>query len=156
MYSYGLVQFLQAKKLKSNECINAFLKSENVSEFTAKNHNRVNIYIEKHWNKFASFVDRGIKNGDLKGKPVKLNHHFDEQRERNERIKKEFQDVNLNSEQQRIINEIKKDGVGKFQSAMMKEGINPVGKDYAFESKTLQWLPLVNQIIENNILTFKN
>ena len=151
MYNYGLVKFLQAKKLKSNECINAFLKAEGVTEFTAKHHNRVNSYIEKHWTKFSSFVDRGIKDGTLQGKAVKLNTYFDEQREYRDTVKAEFENANLTTEQQKILDEIKKNGVGKLQSAMMKAGINPVGKNYECKAKTLQWLPVVNQAIENGI-----
>jgi|CXWL01.1.fsa_nt_gi hypothetical protein len=151
MYNYGLVKFLQAKKLKSNECINAFLTSEGVREFTAKHHNRVNSYIEKHWTKFSSFVDKGIKDGTLQGKAVKLNTYFDEVREYSAAVKKELEEVKLSVEQQNVLDEIKKSGIGKLQSIMMKEGINPVGKNYNYKSKSLQWLPIVNQVIENGI-----
>jgi flagellar motility protein MotE (MotC chaperone) len=151
MYNYGLVKFLQAKKLKSNECINAFLKAEDITEFTAKHHNRVNSYIEKHWTKFSSFVDRGIKDGTLQGKAVKLNTYFDEQREYRSAVKSEFENANLTAEQQKILNEIKQNGVGKLQSVMMKAGVNPVGKNYECKAKILQWLPVVNQAIENGI-----
>lgn len=151
MYNYGLVKFLQAKKLKSNECINAFLKSEGISGFTAKHHNRVNNYIEKHWIKFSSFVDKGIKDGILQGKSVKLNTYFDEQREYKNAVKAELKNANLTAEQQKMLNEIKQNGVGKIQSIMMKSGINPVGKNLECKSKNLQWLPVVNQAIENGI-----
>ena len=151
MYNYGLVKFLQAKKLKSNECINAFLKSEGVTEFTAKHHNRVNSYIEKHWTKFASFVDRGIKDGTLQGKAVKLNTYYDEQNEYRNIVKNEYKEAKLTAEQQKILDKIRKNGGGKLQSAMMKAGINPVRKNYEYKSKTLQWLPVVNQAIENGI-----
>lgn len=89
MYSIGLERFMQAKKLKSQDTINQFLQSEGITEFTPKNHLKVNNYIQKHWTKFASFVDAGIKSGKLQGKAVKLNYYYDEQRERNEIVKKE-------------------------------------------------------------------
>ena len=47
MYNYGLVKFLQVKKLKSNEAINAYLSYKNITEFNAKNHNRVNDFLDK-------------------------------------------------------------------------------------------------------------
>ena len=150
MYKYGLVKFLQAKKLKSNECINAFLKSEGC-DFEAKHHHRVNNYIEKNWTKFSSFVDRGIKDGTLQGKAVKLNTYYSEQEEYRNLVRNEFKEAKLTTEQQNILDNIRRNGVGKLQSAMMKAGINPVGKNYECKSKTLQWLPVVNQAIENGI-----
>ena len=150
MYNYGLVKFLQAKKLKSNECINAFLKSEGCT-FEAKHHNRVNNYIEKHWTKFASFVDSGIKNGTLQGKAVKLNTYFDEAREYHNLVANEFKGVNLTTEQQKMLDHIRRNGIGKLQSAMMKMGIHPEKKNYEYKSKILQWLPVVNQALDNGI-----
>lgn len=151
MYNYGLVKFLQAKKLKSKECINAFLESNGVTTFQAKHHNRVNDYLEKHWVKFASFVDRGIKDGTLKGKAIKLNTFYDEREEYFALVKNEFKEVNLTAEQQKILDNIRRNGIGALQSAMMKMGVQPYKKDYKYKSKILQWLPVVNQAIENGI-----
>lgn len=151
MYNYGLVKFLQAKKLKSDECINAFLKSDNITEFTSKNHNRVNNYIQNNWTRFCSFVDMGIKEGTLQGKAIKLNTYFDKERERKKAVKIEFSNANLTDQQKKILKEIKKNGVGILHSKMMKSGIKPVSKNYECVSKTLQWLPIVNQAIENGI-----
>lgn len=150
MYNYGLVKFLQAKKLKSNECINAFLKSENC-DFEAKHHNRVNTYIEKHWVRFASFVDKGIKDGTLQGRAVKLNTYFDEAREYRKVVMNEFKEVNLTPEQQKMLDHIRRNGIGKLHSVMAKAGIQPVKKNYDFKSKNLQWLPVINQALENGI-----
>jgi hypothetical protein len=90
MYSYGLETFIQSKKLNSKEAINKFLEQEKITEFTAKNHNRVNNYIQNNWVKFATFIDKGIKSGLLKGKAIKLNYYFDEQREFKNNCKEEI------------------------------------------------------------------
>lgn len=151
MYNYGLVKFLEAKKLKSNECINAFLTSEGITDFNSKHHNRVNNYIENHWEKFCSFVDRGIKNGTLQGKAVKLNTYFDEQREYYNLVNNEFKEANLTPKQQHLLNIIRKKGVGVVHAFLQKKSIQPVKKDMNYKSKLLQWLPLVNQAIDNGI-----
>ena len=154
MYNYGLVKFLQAKKLKSNECINAFLTAEGITDFQAKHHHRVNDYIENNWTKFASFVDRGIKDGTLHGKPVKLNTYYDEMEEYNNIVKNEFKEANLNQQQQELFDYIRRKGVGKLMSFLMKKEVVPTRKDLSFKSKTLRWMPLVNQAIENGFTKF--
>jgi hypothetical protein len=149
MYYYGLVKFLQAKKLKSNECINAFLISEGITDFTAKNHNRVNEYIDKHWIKFAAFVDKSIKNGNIQGKAVKLNTYYDEKAEWLRLVKNEFEEVKLTKEESDLLGKIKNKGVSHIQSFLHNKGVTGLGKDYSYKSKTLQWLPLVKKAIEN-------
>ncbi len=124
MYNRGLEVFMHNKQLKSQDTINQFLQSEGITEFTAKNHIRVNNYIEKHWTKFASFVDSGIKSGKLKGKAVKLNHYFDEQREWKEKAKAERN--LLTDEENKLYNIIRRfdDSWGKVTSFFAKRGIN--------------------------------
>lgn len=151
MYNHGLVKFLQYKKLKLKECINAFLKSEGVTEFSSKHHNRVNNYIQKNWEKFCSFVDKGIKDGSLHGKAVKLNTHFDERRKYQKAVQKELEDINLTQEQKAFMAKIRKDGIGWLQSIMMKKGINSLPKNLDYKAKSLQWLPIINQAIKNGI-----
>lgn len=90
MYSTGLIHFLSVKQLKPKTTINAFLSSQNITSFTAKNHNRVNNYIQNNWIKFATFVDKGIKSGILEGKAIKLNTYYDEQREYTNQRKQEI------------------------------------------------------------------
>ena len=90
MYSYGLKIFAQAKKLDLRETISKFLEQEKITKFTVNNHNKVNNYIQNNWIKFATFVDKGIKSGLLKGKVIKLNTYFDEQREFKNNCKKEI------------------------------------------------------------------
>jgi hypothetical protein len=151
MYSYGLVKFLQAKKLKSAEAINSFLKSEGITNYTAKHHHRVNSYIQKNWTKFATFIDKEIKNGNLKGSAVKLNHYYDEQREYKNEVRNEFVNANLTVDQEMLLNYIKEYGVGSVHSFLNKKGIIGLGKDPNYKSKKLQWLPVVNKAIENGI-----
>lgn len=89
MYNRGLQSFINAKQLKPSQCINAFLRSEGITDFNYKNHNKVNRYIQKYWNKFANFIDKGIKNGTLKGKAVKLNTYYAEKRQYKQEAKEE-------------------------------------------------------------------
>jgi hypothetical protein len=152
MYNQGLIKFIQAKRLSSTQCINSFLISEGITNFSAKNHNRVNSYIETNWTKFASFVDKELKNGNLKGRAIKLNTYFDEQRERKEKVKDEYNSIELSIQQQQLLFRIRKEGIGFIQSFLMKNGIKPLPKDSSFTSKVLSWLPLVNQAIENDII----
>ena len=106
MYYYGLVKFINAKKLQSNECINAFLQSEGISDFTAINHNKVNDYIGKNWVNFATFIDKELKSGVIQGKAIKLNTKFDEIEERQKLIDKEF--LLFTKEEKQLINFIRK------------------------------------------------
>lgn len=149
-YSYGLVRFLQAKKLKSKECINAFLLSEGITTFTAKQEGRCSAYIESNWTKFASFVDRGMKDGVLQGTPVKLNHHFDELRERKAVVAREFEAANLTESEKELIKFIRDNGIQAIQSFLMKNNIKPEKKETGYTSKLLQWRPLIKQAIQHN------
>lgn len=150
MYNYGIVRFLQAKQLKSKECIDGFLISEGITNFTSKNHNRVNKYIESNWTKFAAYCDKGLKSGELQGKAVKFNYYYDEQREYKEKVRQEYEALNLTPLQKSILKRITKEfGVGFLQSFLQKKGITPVGKNMDYFSKTLQWMDLVNLAIEH-------
>lgn len=156
MYNYGLVQFLQAKKLKSKECIDKFLLSEGITNFTSKNHNRVNNYIQNNWIKFAAFCDKGIKSGELNGEAVRLNYSFEEQRNYHNKVKEEFESLNLTPLQKAILNKIKKEyGVGFLQAFLNRKGLKSGGKNLSYHSKNLQWLDVVNNAI-NNGFNFEN
>jgi len=156
MYNIGLQRFLQAKSLKSKETIDKFLIHCNITEFNSKNHNRVNNYIENNWNKFANFCDKGIKSGELKGVAVKLNTYFDEQYERNLIVQNEYEEVNLTIEEEKVLKYIKKEGIGKVHSFLMKNGIQPCGKNYDLTSKTLQWLPNIRLMTPHLLNEFLN
>jgi hypothetical protein len=148
MYNIGLVRFIEAKSLKSKQCIDAFLKHQGVA-FTSKNHNRVNDYIDKNWNRFATFVDKGIRAGTLNGNPVKLNTYYAEQEERRNIVASEFDNEELSGEEKWILTYIGKHGVGNVQSYLSKvQKQHSPAKDYSYTSKKLQWLPLV-KMIEN-------
>jgi hypothetical protein len=105
MYSIGLEKFIQAKRLKSKEVINLFLEHESITDFNANNHNKVNNYIQNNWNKFATFVDKSIKNGIIRGERVKLNSYFDEQVEFRRKCKTE--ESTISNEEMKLINIIK-------------------------------------------------
>lgn len=146
MYSRGITTFLKAKHVNI-KAIDKFLEAEGISAFTSKNHMKSSAYIQKNWEKFATFIDKSIKNKTISGKAVKLNVYYSEQKARTERIKKELE--NIDEETKQYISYIKKNGVSKIQSFLSKKGINPAGKDYSYIS-VLQWLPLIKQAIDNN------
>lgn len=156
MYNYGLVQFLQIKKLKSKECIDKFLLSEGITNFNSKNHDRVNDYIQKNWVKFASFCDKGIKSKELNGKAVRLNYSFDEQKNYQNKAREEYESLNLTLLQKAILNKIKNEyGAGFLQAFLNKKGLKSEGKNLSYHSKNLQWLDVVNNAIENGF-NFEN
>ena len=93
MLSYGLVRFLEKKRLSSKEAINAFLQHKDITSFTAKQQHKASNYIQQHWNEFHSFIDLSIKNGSIKGQAIKLNHHYDEERDRKDKMKEEYESI---------------------------------------------------------------
>lgn len=152
MYNYGLTSFLDAKHLNYKEAINAFLKHQGVTEFTAKHRYKVNDYIEENWVRFASFIDKSIKNGTLKGEAVKLNTYYAEQKERNAIVKAEFERANLSDDQKKLLKYIGLNfGPRGITSFLMKRGYGVPAKTRHYTSKTLQWLPVVDLSIELGI-----
>lgn len=90
MLDRGLLSFLAAKNVKTNQAITMFLQSEEITGFTSRNHRQVNSYIQNNWNKFATFIDKSIKSGKLNGTPVKLNYYYEEERQRREAAQIEY------------------------------------------------------------------
>jgi hypothetical protein len=151
MYNYGLVKFLEAKKLKSNEAINGFLIESGVTEFTAKHHNRVNAYIQANWTRFCSWVDKGLREGTLNGKSVKLNTYYDEIKERQAEIFEEYRSLNLSKEQEELLNIVFEDNFQSAQSFLSKIKNTIIEKkNQTYTSNKLRFLPIVNQIIDND------
>lgn len=151
MYNYGITSFLQAKSVEAKQAIVKFLEEENVTAFTHKNHNRVNEYVQANWIKFSSFIDKSIKSGKIKGNAVKLNTYFDEKRERDLKVKSEFQGVHLSNEERRILS-LPSYHFGIIQSVLAKNGIEAPKKDQSFTSKRLQKLPYILLLRENNLV----
>lgn len=151
MYNHGLESFLQAKKLSSKDTINKFLQSQGITEFTSKNHNRVNDFIEANWNRFATFVDKGIKSGELKGQAIKLNTYFSEKRERDQTARDEFKSLNLSKGEIFIIN-LERHEFSPIDSILSKNGLNRPSNDLSYTSKKLQRLPILRLLQENNLL----
>ena len=152
MYSIGLQSFMTAKKLKSKQVIDAFLKKQGVINFTSKNHHRVNSYIDNNWLKFATFVDKGLKDGTLSGKPIKLNTYFDEQRKRQDAINAEFK--SFSKEELTLINFLRKNddfsNLSKTNSFFNKKGIYlPKGQE-GF-SKAMCHLPKIQFILQHEL-----
>jgi len=145
-YNYGIVSFLNRKQVHVQTAINAYLKYKEVK---IKGDFKISEYIENNWTSFASFIDKGIKSGDLKGVAIRLDYHHEEQREYIKSVKAEFEIVELTMQEITILNKIKKEyGVGFIHSFLMKKDIKPLPKDFSFKSKKLQFLPLVKQAIK--------
>ena len=144
-FNYGLQSFLRAKSMKSVKTIELFLKEEGAG-FTYDSTKKANDYIERNWEKFASFCDRKIKTKELPGKAVKLNTHFDEERERGARIRDEMDAANMTFIER---NYVQFADMRKVQSFLSKKGINQLKKDCEFESKKMRDLPNYRLAIEN-------
>ena len=151
MYNYGLVRFLSAKKLKSNQAINAYLVHKGITEFTAKNHNRVNDYLESNWSNFAQFIDRAIKEGLISGERIRLNYHFEEQRNRHLEVKQEFENESLSKDEEYLIN--LNSNFSKVHSFICKKGFNVPQKDYNYTSKKLGNMSIIRLLRENNLIS---
>lgn len=150
MFNYGLVKFLQAKKLKSNEAINAYLSHRGIEEFSAKNHNRVNDFIEKNWSNFAQFIDKSIKDGTIKGERVRLNYHFEQQKNRHLEVRKEFENENLSKDEEFLLNQTTL--FSKIFSFINKKRFNTPAKNYEYTSKKLQNMPIIILLREKNLV----
>lgn len=153
MYSYGLVRFLQAKKLKSKEAINAFLQSEGITAFTARQSYKADAYINKNWGKFHSFIDRSIKSGTISGQRVRLNYNYEIEEQREQQRRDEF--ATLSPEQNQFYSVIKKyDDVtrlSKVASYIKKTyGVDlPKNSDGDHATRALKMLPKIQFIIDN-------
>lgn len=152
MYNYGLLRFLKAKQVKPSEAIHLFLQNENITDFKPKNHNRVNDYIQNNWVKFSSFVDKSIKDGILKGKPVKLNTYFQEQHERNQVVIGEFKSVTLTAQEKKIIM-LENWQLGAVHSFFSKNNIDIPKRDESFTSKKLQKMPIIEVLRKHSLVS---
>lgn len=142
--------------------INAFLLKEN-QNFTAKQSFKADKYIQKHWTKFCSFVDEGLKNKQFSGVRIKLNHYYDEQRRRNDKVKEEL--LSLSEDERTLINQIKKyDDITRFSkvsSYLMKTYNVNLPANGEGVSRNIKILPKIQFIISNGwkdeiILHLKN
>lgn len=154
MYYYGLMKFMEYKKLHAKQCINAFLESEGITEFNHKNGLKVSNHIANNWTKFASFVDRGLKNGTLNGQRVKLNTEYDRIAEHRRKTKEEFESLNLSDEEELLLDLVYKEGKYRNQihSFLNKLGLQPVKHNYDCHARKLRCLPLVKQAIEHGFM----
>jgi len=149
-YNYGIISFLNRKQVHASTAIKAYLEHKNVK---IKGDFKISQYIEDNWTSFASFVDKGIKSGTLKGIAIRLDYYHDEQREYVKAVKSEFENIELTSQEQEILNKIKKEyGVGFIHSFLMKKNIRPLPKELSYKSKKLQFLPVVRQAIKEGFL----
>jgi hypothetical protein len=153
MYNKGLERFLQAKKVSSQKAINAFLQSKEITDFTAKNHFKVNGYINANFEAFATFVDQSIKNGTLTGKAVKLNTSWEIQRQRSAAIGAEFHDCN--ADEIALYNDICKYDdcihLSKTQSFFNKRGVLLPGNNHEAISRIGKLLPKLQFIINHSL-----
>jgi hypothetical protein len=150
-YNYGIISFLNRKQVHTSTAIKAYLEHKDAK---IKGDFKTSQYIEDNWTSFASFVDKGIKSGTLKGVAIRLDYYHEEQREYVKSVKSEFESIELTSQEQEILNKIKKEyGVGFIHSFLMKKNIQPVPKDFSYKSKKLQFLPVVRQAIKEGFLS---
>lgn len=154
-YDYGTIAFLKAKKLNAKQTIQAYIKDQNES-FSHNNIKKVNALISSNFSRFATFCDKAIKSGTLKGNAVKLNTYYDEQRERNEQVNKEYKEVSLSTDQECLLGIIKTDYcAAKLHSFITKQGFGIPKMDDSFTARRLRFLPTVNLVIELGIDKFK-
>jgi hypothetical protein len=149
MYSIGLEKFIQAKKLSSKEVINLFLEHESITDFNANNHKKVNDYIQNNWNKFATFVDKSLKDGVVQGERIKLNTYFDEQKEFRDKCK--IEESIISNEEMHLINIIKKyDDIIQFNkchSFLNKRNVK-LPSNQEGDSRKYKVLPKIKFILE--------
>lgn len=149
MYNRGIESFLQMKKVGNmKNAVQQFLDEQEIELFTANNYVDASNYIQRNWVKFASFIDQSIKNGKIKGKAVRLNYSYEEDRRRQKAVKAEFEAIKLSTEQQFLLDFVKENGAGKIQSFLAKKGHQTPAKDLNYTAKSLQWLPMINLAIE--------
>lgn len=85
--SYGIIQFINGKKLDRVEIVNW------LSQFECKLDNSKFItnageLITIHWNKFHQWVNEGLKGGTLKGKDISLSNGSGEKKDRYRKLLK--------------------------------------------------------------------
>lgn len=151
MYNYGLVTFMRTKKLKSNQSINAYLVHKGVSDFNAKNYNRVNDFLEKNWSNFAQFIDKSLKDGSISGERVRLNYHFEEQKNRYLKVNSEFEKENLSKDEQWLLN--LETYFSKTHSFLAKKGLKIPQKNLDYISAKLRNMPIILVLRENDLVS---
>ena len=122
MIDIGIANFLILKKVKVIEGVNLYLDHKEV-KFSKRNHRLVNSYIQENFPDFATFIDKSIKSGRLKGVSVKLNTAYEEARivskERNELRLKILEHYGIKEDQ---ISTLRKQSEGMLDSFVMKMG----------------------------------
>lgn len=75
-WSYGLITFCEAKQLNLNEVVNAFIKKYQLQGDKDE-------AVEKNWQKFAGFVNKGLLDGSIKGRAVSVSNGSQERKQAN-------------------------------------------------------------------------
>lgn len=151
---FGVLAFISQKELNDFKTVKAYIKKLGL-QIDPNSKKAANI-INKNFVSFASFCDKSIKEGTLEGKAVKLNTYYDERREYKQQAYKEYKEANLTAEHEFLLSVIKKDlGCSKLSSFLAKNGIEHVEMDKSKAARRLQYLPIINLVIENGIDNFK-
>lgn len=150
MIDRGIVVFLNKKSVNIHDGIQAYYKYKE-KKLNFRYSGNINKFIGNNWVNFATFIDKSIKDGSLKGKAVRLDYYHEEQREYKRKVKEEFERENLTPLEKKLVDKVRKIGIGFISSFLMKNGFGTFGKDTSFHSKTLQWLPLIRYAIKNGI-----
>ena len=93
MLDRGIQMFVQKKQLKTKKVINMFLQSEGITNFSfnTRRNRKANDYIQNNWEKFARFVDHGIKTNLFSGNPRPIRKgYWDQVKEEKRKRKEEF------------------------------------------------------------------
>jgi hypothetical protein len=149
-YNYGIVAFLNAKRVPAKQAVKLFLEHCG-KKCSYRDYRNASDYIQANWNRFATFIDKALLSGELKGQRVKLNTYYEEQAERNREIAQEFKSVELSKEEKAILN-IPSHEFGVVHSVIAKAGFKSPQKEYSYTSKKLQNMPLILLLRENGLI----
>jgi hypothetical protein len=106
MISRGITVFLHKKNVSLYTALSLYLQYLGITNVKMTNHNKINKLIDSDWTKFATFIDKSIKSGKIKGNDIKLNTYYDEQRQYKEQSKQMFN--SLSDEERFVYTSLKK------------------------------------------------
>jgi len=146
----GLEAFIHAKQLNAKKTISDFLESQNEKFCGIR---KAEIFIQNNWNKFASFVDKGLKAGTLTGRDVRLNYGYEEQAKRNALIREE-EKMLTNDEFELYLLLKKKAPITVFSKASSffnKRGFNIPANNNEATARALKCQPKLKFILEHDL-----
>lgn len=139
MYSIGLVRFSHKKQFNLSKALEMFF-AKHAPDIKHNKPKLVNNILadDKNFTKFAAFVDKSLKDGSLKGKPVRLNYSYEEAEMH--RVKAEAEKKALNKEELLLWNLIKK-----------YDDPTRLSKCTSFFNKKGMWFPPNNDLMVSRV-----